>query len=119
MSKTTAERQAAYRARRPYAGDQGNGERRLNLWISTAAGCALARLAQRYCVTQRPIIERLLLAEDERILTELATDDAQWESYLNRGALRSNEPATPPWVPQKKRRKTWQHHNGAPYSVTA
>jgi hypothetical protein len=94
MSKSAAQRQAAYRARRPFAGDDGNGERRLNLWVSTAASCALARLAHRYCVTQRALIERLLLAEDERILAELAADDAQWENYVNRGALRSNGPAT-------------------------
>ena len=32
MPTSNAQRQAAYRARRPHAGEDGNGERRLNLW---------------------------------------------------------------------------------------
>jgi hypothetical protein len=42
MAKTAAERQAAYRARRPHAGNGGNGERRLNVWIDTRASLARA-----------------------------------------------------------------------------
>lgn len=94
MSKSTAERQAAYRARRAFSGQQGDGERRVNTWISTAAAFALARLAHRYGVTQRAILEQLLIGEDERILTSLASDDAEWNAYLNREPLRGNAPAT-------------------------
>lgn len=92
MSKSAAERQAAYRARRPFAGSQGDGERRLSMWISNAAGFALARLAHRYCVTQRAMLERLVRAEDERIMSSLAEDDAAWNAYLNREPLRGNAP---------------------------
>jgi hypothetical protein len=44
MATTSAERQRAYRARRPCAGE--NGERRLQNWVSTAAALALGRLAR-------------------------------------------------------------------------
>jgi hypothetical protein len=47
MAQTTAERQAAYRARRATAGDDGNGDRRLSTWVTTEADLALARLANR------------------------------------------------------------------------
>ena len=63
MGMSAAERQKAYRARRSEAGD--NGERRLNTWISTGAALALSRLAARYGVTQREMLERLLV-EDEK-----------------------------------------------------
>ncbi|WP_236002484.1 hypothetical protein [Paraburkholderia elongata] len=55
MAQTTAERQAAYRARRATAGNDGNGERRLSMWVTTEADLALARLACRYSVTKREI----------------------------------------------------------------
>ena len=45
MAKTAAERQAAYRKNRATAGD--NGERRINVWVSTATALALQRLARR------------------------------------------------------------------------
>ena len=45
MTTTSAERQQAYRAKRPFAGD--NGERRLQSWVSTATALALGRLARR------------------------------------------------------------------------
>ena len=35
MPKTPAERQAAYRAKRPLAGVDNNGERRINTWVNT------------------------------------------------------------------------------------
>lgn len=41
MPQTTAERQKAYRAKRPFAGD--NGERRLSIWLTTAAALAIER----------------------------------------------------------------------------
>lgn len=91
MAKTAAQRQAAYRARRPYAGNDGNGERRLSVWIDTCAGLALARLARRYGVTQRALIERLVIAEDEHILSGIELDSPQWREYFGDTALRGNE----------------------------
>ncbi|MFZ4534926.1 hypothetical protein [Propionivibrio sp.] len=82
MPKTAAQRQAMYRARRPFAGTDGNGERRLNLWISTHANLALERLARHYCVTKREFIERLVTAEEERILSTIILDSNEWNNYF-------------------------------------
>jgi hypothetical protein len=90
MAKTAAQRQAAYRAQRPFAGSTGNGERRLSIWIDTSTELAITRLARRYAVTKRQIIERLVLAEDNRILSSIDSDTPEWDAYLNPSALRSN-----------------------------
>lgn len=82
MAKTTAERQAAYRARQAQGGKDGNGQRRVSLWLSTSGALALARLACRYGVTQRELIQRMVLAEDERVLAAIPSDSAEWESYF-------------------------------------
>ena len=79
--KTTAQRQAAYRQRRPEAGD--NGERRLNTWMSTASALALKRLARREGVSQRAVLEKLILDADEQVLARIdLDDDAQWAEYF-------------------------------------
>lgn len=87
MAKSTAERQAEYRARRETAA-QGDGERRLNTWISTAAYLALKRIAGRYGVTQRGMLEQLVLAEDERILAAMAIDTPEWDEYFRNRIVR-------------------------------
>lgn len=70
MAKTAAERQADYRVRRATAGE--NGERRINTWVSTRAALALARLAQHHGLTQRDMLERLLIEAGEGIGHERA-----------------------------------------------
>lgn len=80
MALTAAERQAAYRKRRLTAGD--NGDRRLNTWLTTGASLALARLARRYGVTQRDMIERLVLTMDEEIRNALDPDTPEWNAYM-------------------------------------
>ena len=87
MAKTAAQRQAAYRARRPGAGEDGNGERRLNVWISTGAALALVRLARRYGVTQQDVIERLVTAEDDRILSAIDFDSPEFKRYFGEEAV--------------------------------
>jgi hypothetical protein len=47
MAKTTAERQAAYRERQDRGGVDGNGQRRVSMWLSTEAALALGRLSSR------------------------------------------------------------------------
>jgi len=91
MAKTAAQRQAAYRARRPHSGHDGNGERRLSVWIETGASLALARLARRYAVTQQTLIEQLVVAENERILAGIEPDSAQWRAYFIDTSLRGND----------------------------
>ncbi len=80
MAKSTAERQAEYRARRQCAGE--NGERQLNLWISTGSALALNRLAQRYCVTKQEMLEKLLRIEDERVTASIELDTPEWDAYF-------------------------------------
>lgn len=84
MAKTTAERQAAYRARQVDAGKNGDGQRRVSMWLSTGAALALARLACRYGVTQRELVERMLLADDERVLETMEIDTPEWDHYFAR-----------------------------------
>lgn len=70
MAKTAAERQADYRARRATAGE--HGERRINTWVSTGAALALARLAQHHGLSQREMLERLLIEAEKDIGHERA-----------------------------------------------
>src|ERR1035437_3340181 len=79
MARTTAERQAAYRKNRATAGD--NGERRINVWVSTATALALQRLARRDAVTQRSVIEELVLAADEQAAAGLTEEE--WAEYFS------------------------------------
>ena len=87
MAKTAAQRQAAYRARRPHAGEDGNGERRLNLCVSTRTDLAIERLARRYCVTKREIVERLVIAMDDRIIATLDIDAPEWDQYFTAASV--------------------------------
>lgn len=82
MTKTNAERQAEYRKRRPTGGTEGNGERRLNTWISTEASLALERLSRHYAVTRREMLERLIQSADERIVKKLDLDTLEWDTYF-------------------------------------
>lgn len=82
MALTTAQRQAAYGARRATAGESGNGDRRLDMWVSTEADLALARLAQRYAVTKRQMLERLITRADDAIVRRLDPGSPQWDAYF-------------------------------------
>lgn len=79
--KTTKERQAEYREKRPTSGE--NGERRLNTWVTTRASLALGRLANHYGVTKREMLERLILAADQQIIHSLDIDSEEWAEYFN------------------------------------
>jgi len=58
MAKTAAERQKAYRQRRA----QEAGELRINTWVSAAALKALNTLAEQQGVTQKVLLEQIILA---------------------------------------------------------
>ncbi len=90
MAKTSAQRQAEYRARQAHGGKDGNGQRRVSLWLSTSGALALARLSRRNGVTQRELIEKMVLEADERVLATIASDSTEWESYFAMKPLRSN-----------------------------
>lgn len=82
MAKTNAERQAEYRKRRPSAGEKGDGDRRLNTWVSSQASLALARLSVHYGVTMREMIEDLIIRTDERVLKKLDPESVEWKAYF-------------------------------------
>ncbi|SCU98858.1 conserved hypothetical protein [Cupriavidus necator] len=82
MARTAAERQAAYRSRRVTGGNNGNGERRLSVWVTTESDLALQRLARRYAVTKRAMLERLVATADAEILRTLDIDSPEWSEYF-------------------------------------
>ena len=84
MSTTAAQRQAAYRKKRPFAGEDGNGERRLNTWLSTQASLALARLARHQGMSQRAVLEQLIVAADDENLVGMELDSEEWAAYLGK-----------------------------------
>lgn len=83
MAQPTVQRQAAYRARHAAAGKDGNGELRLEMWVSTEADFALARLARRCALTRRQMLERLIVRADDAIVRRLDPDSKQWDLYFN------------------------------------
>lgn len=70
MTKSNAERQAAYRVRHLKA-KEGRGER-LNLVIDLHAKHALERLSICYAVTQRAMLERILVEVERATLDGMA-----------------------------------------------
>lgn len=84
MAKTSAQRQAEYRAKRAFAGPDGNGERQRSIWVSTGAFLALGRLANRDGVTKRELLEGLIKIEDDKILKTLEPDSEEWDEYFAR-----------------------------------
>lgn len=80
MAKTAAERQKEYRANRQLAGE--NGERRIAAYVSTRAALALRRLSNRYGVTKREMLERLLIAEEDKVIHGLDLDSEEGKNYL-------------------------------------
>ena len=78
MTTTSAERQQAYRAKRPFASE--NGERHLQSWVTTATALALGRLARRAGTTQRTVLEQLIQDAD-RAVTQGMSDD-EFDHYF-------------------------------------
>ncbi|MHB0872101.1 MAG: hypothetical protein ACYCQH_09860 [Acidithiobacillus ferrooxidans] len=87
--QTTAQRQAKYRAKRPFAGKDENGERRINTWVHTGTYLALERLARHHGITRREMLERLVVAEETRITATLVDEDLL-DAYYDKATLRSN-----------------------------
>ena len=78
MAKTVAERQREYRARR----QQGEGDRRLNTWISSQAYGALERLSERCGITKREMIELLVITADTDVSAISKFDSTEWDAYF-------------------------------------
>lgn len=69
MAVSNAQRQAAYRARHLKSGDVL--DQRLNLVIDLHAKCALERLALCYGVTQRALLQMLLIQGERAAIGRL------------------------------------------------
>jgi hypothetical protein len=78
MPLSGAERQRKYRESRKLV---GNGFRQINMWISTEAYEALRRMAKRDGVTQREMLERVLIGAQEKIVREMS--DTELDEYLS------------------------------------
>jgi hypothetical protein len=83
MAKTAAERQKAYRAQRQFAGEDGNGERRISAYVSTRAALALNRLANSYGITKREMLERLVVSAEDKLLKGMKSESPEWEKYFS------------------------------------
>jgi hypothetical protein len=75
MTQTT-QRRADYRARREPAGE--DDDRRLDMWVSSEAWLALARLACYHSVSKREMLERLIVRADDAVVCRLDPDSQQW-----------------------------------------
>jgi len=77
--QANAKRQAAYKAKRSTGGD--NGDRQLNQYVTTATKLTLTRLAKHHKVTERAMLERLILDAGE-VVQQGLTDD-ELENFLS------------------------------------
>ncbi len=59
-----------------------NNSNLLNGWIGSDAHFALKRLARHYGVTKQELIERLAVAEEDRILTGIELDSPEWNAHF-------------------------------------
>lgn len=74
-AKSAAERQRAYRERR-------GQDHRLNLYVTADAGAALARLCKVRRLTQREMLERLILRAEADHLHTVEPDSPAWLDYF-------------------------------------
>lgn len=75
---TGAERQRAYRVRQRYR----ENRKQINVWVDSGAFFALERLARRNSVTQREMLEQLILDADKRVLKRIDVDTPAWDEYF-------------------------------------
>lgn len=81
MAKTGAERQREYRLR-GHERNNNDGDMRINTWLRSQAVFALRRLSKRYGISQREMLERLILDADDAILKTLGADSPELDSYI-------------------------------------
>jgi len=81
MAKSGAERQREYRMRAHERNNQ-DGDRRINTWLRAQAVFALRRLAKHHGLSQREILERIILDADNAVLETLAPDSPELDKYL-------------------------------------
>ena len=72
---SNAERQRRYRESRKTAGENKDGEYRISTYISAKSRYALKRLAKRYGITERSMLEQLINDADEKIIQPMTEDE--------------------------------------------
>lgn len=121
MTMSNAERQAAYRARH-LVHEDGKGER-LNTVIDLHARRALERLAACYGLTQRAILEHLLVDAERGALDRaeaIPNGPADYHAgrlRMEAGALLRNEKGLPETA-KKRASKVRQHPAGPDHNPT-
>ncbi len=73
MAKSNAERQATYRER--HLVDVDGAGSRINVVVSVQTKAQLARLAIRYGVTQRAMLEKMIAATERQALRRIKPGD--------------------------------------------
>lgn len=86
--RSAAQRQADRRRRLQLDGDH----RRLNLWLDSAAGAALRRLARRDCVTQAQVLTLLIHRADDAVIATLDETKPEWDRYFLGGCAAPTNP---------------------------
>jgi len=69
--------------------------KRVSLWLSTGCALALTRLARPHGSTQREFLEKLVLAEDDKVLATMALDSPEWSAYFQSQSMRARAGAAP------------------------
>lgn len=87
MKKNTFARAPVDPLQMPQATDD-NGEKRINMKVSRRAVLAIDRLARHHQIDRRDVIERLVLAADERIFVRMDIDSNDWADYFGVGAAK-------------------------------
>lgn len=96
MALSNAERQRRYRER-AYRDPDGHLLTRITLSLASGPAAALKRLTSGYGITQRELIERLLIQAERSVMDRLAPADldAYLDGELPAGALQHNETGEP------------------------
>jgi len=81
MALTSAQKQAAFRARKKEVGSE-----RLQVVVNLQTKLALQRLSRHYGITQSTMIEKLLMSEQSRVTHEL-NDDA-YKQFIGESVTR-------------------------------
>jgi hypothetical protein len=81
-AKSSAQRQADYRARKLCSADLGCSY--LQMWVDTRAKLALDRLAFHDGISAQRVLERLIIEADDKILSNLDMDSPAWHNYLDK-----------------------------------
>jgi len=82
MTMTNAERQAKYR-KEAYKRNNGDSDYNLNTWITSQAYYAIYRLSKHHGVTNRAILEKLILDADTEICKKLK-ETSEYNDYIDR-----------------------------------